>query len=82
MEHVAEQDDALLVKYLDGEELTIDEIKAASASPPSPTRWFRLLRHFLSQQGRTETAGRRGRLYAVSAGCTDYQGSDPDTGEE
>jgi len=47
IEHVAEQDDALMEKYLMGEELTIDEIKTCIRKSPSTHDGSGYLRYFL-----------------------------------
>ena len=42
MEHVAEQDDALMEKFLTMKKSPSTRSRLASVSPPSQTRWFRL----------------------------------------
>ena len=52
VEHVAEQDDELLEKYLGGEELTIDEIKTCIRKATIANKMVPVcLRYFLPQQG-------------------------------
>ena len=58
LEHVAEQDDELMEKYLMGEEITKEEIMACIRKATSEQRYDScLLRYLLQKQGRTEAPG-------------------------
>jgi elongation factor G len=68
LERVAESDDELMEKYLGGEELSVEELKAASASSPSTPRCTRSLRLRVQEPRRAADARRRHRLPAEPAG--------------
>ena len=78
IEAVAENDEELMEKYLEGEEITREELKAAHPQGdhrqhPGPRR----LRLFLQEQGRPEAAGRDRGLYARPHRHRGHQGCQP-----
>ena len=77
-EHVAELDEDLMMKYLEGEELTIPEVKAAIRKGCYRQRdRSGTLRHRIPQQGRTAAAGRCYRIHAGSDRHPGHQGCKP-----
>ena len=77
-EHVAELDEDLMMKYLEGEELTIRGSQGCN-----PQGLYRqrdrsgTLRHRIPQQGRTAAAGRCYRIHAGSDRHPGHQGCKP-----
>jgi elongation factor G len=68
VELVAESDDALMEKYLEGEELTVEELKAGIRKLTIAGRSTRSVRHGVQEQGRAADARRGRRLPALAAG--------------
>jgi elongation factor G len=75
---VAESDDALMEKYLEGEELTVEELKAGiRRGSPSPASSPGPLWHRLQEQGRAADARRGRRLPALPARRPPIEGHKP-----
>ena len=75
IEMVAETDETLMDKYLNGETLTEDEIRQRHPQGlPGPGVHPHVLRLRLQEQGRPAPAGRGGQLHAQPAGRARHQG--------
>ena len=81
-EHVAELDEDLMMKYLEGEELTIKEVKAAIRKAVSQTRSFRSSAAPLTATRRSAPARCCYRVHAGSDRHPGHQGINPQTDEE
>ncbi len=81
IEHVAEQDDELMEKYLDGEDHQRRDQGCIRKSTIA-TDGSRDLRHLLQEQGRSEAAGCHCDYMPSSDGCPAIKGTNPETGEE
>ena len=69
VEQIAECDDALTLKYLEGAEITVAELKEAMRRLCWTVRPLRFLRLLAAQQGCPAPAGRGDRLPAFATGC-------------
>ena len=68
VEKICELDDDLMMAYLEGEEASVDELKAALRK--EHLRMYRcsgMLRKRIQEQGRTEASGCNRRVYAFSS---------------
>ena len=75
VESVAECDEELMMKYLEGEEITIDEIKTTIRKETLKGEMFPMFcGSAYKEQGCSDDAGRYRRLHAIPTGHSGYQG--------